>query len=209
MSTIIEPPVPQAEFAPVANGRLYTPDDLLQMPDEGRFELVDGKLVERNMGAESSLIATLLLTRVATFVAANARGITFTTDCGYQIYPQRPNLVRFPDGSFVRAGRLANNVVPKGHMRIVPDLIWEVVSPRDLAQNVQEKIEEYQSVSVPLIWVIYPSLQSIYVYRAGKPVERLGLSDTLTGSDVLPEFTCRISELFPYSLAESDQPVQS
>jgi Uma2 family endonuclease len=213
MSTIIEPnaTVPPA-FEPAergVNGRTYTPDDLLQMPDEGRFELVDGKLVERNMGAESSLVTTLLLTKVTVFVTANNRGLTFTTDCGYQIYPQRPNLVRYPDGSFVRAGRFPNNTVPKGHIRIVPDLVWEVVSPRDLAEDVQAKIEEYQSVHVPLIWVLYPNLRSIYVYRDGKPVERLGSDDTLTGGDLLPGFACRLADIFPFPAVEPEQQPQS
>ena len=39
----------------IANtGSLFTPDDLLQMEDAVNFELVDGKLVERHMGMEST-----------------------------------------------------------------------------------------------------------------------------------------------------------
>ena len=33
----------------------YTPEDLLTLPEYGRFELIDGQLVERKMGAKSSL----------------------------------------------------------------------------------------------------------------------------------------------------------
>ena len=36
----------------------YTPEDLLTLPDYGRFELIDGQLVERKMGAKSSYAAT-------------------------------------------------------------------------------------------------------------------------------------------------------
>ena len=35
----------------------YTPEEILTMPDGHRFDLVDGHLVERHMGAESSWIA--------------------------------------------------------------------------------------------------------------------------------------------------------
>jgi len=35
----------------------YTPEDLLTTPDSHRFDLVDGQLVERHMGAESSWVA--------------------------------------------------------------------------------------------------------------------------------------------------------
>ena len=213
MSTIIEPNaiVPPA-FEPAergVNGRTYTPDDLLQMPDEGRFELVDGKLVERNMGAESSLIGLLLMSRIASFVNAKSLGFAFSSDCGYQIFPNRPKLVRYPDGSFVRAGRLPNNVVPKGHMRVVPDMLLEGVSPNDLAEEVQEKLEDYQGVHVPLIWVVYPNLRSVYVYRDGKPVERLVFDGTLIGDDVLPGFTCQVAEIFPSAATEPEQQPQS
>ena len=33
---------------------LYTPEELLTLPDYGRFELIDGHLVERKTGAQSS-----------------------------------------------------------------------------------------------------------------------------------------------------------
>ncbi len=35
----------------------YTPEELLAVPSSHRFELVDGQLVERNIGAESSWVA--------------------------------------------------------------------------------------------------------------------------------------------------------
>jgi hypothetical protein len=40
---------------------LVTPEDLLKLPDADSYELVDGKLVERSMGMESSKIAATIL----------------------------------------------------------------------------------------------------------------------------------------------------
>jgi hypothetical protein len=46
----------------------YTPEDLLALPDYGRFELIDGQLVERKMGAKSSYAATnVLLTQFGNY----------------------------------------------------------------------------------------------------------------------------------------------
>jgi len=211
MSTVLEPDVLES-IPPLShvNGRIYTPDDLLQMPEEGRFELVDGQLVERNMGSESSQVTGRVFLRIGTFVEVNAAGVVFPSDCGYQIYPRRPKLVRFPDTSFVRTGRLPSNVAPKGHMRIVPDFVLEVVSPNDLACEVEAKIEEYLSVAVPLIWVVYPGSRSVYVYGAGKSVARLGVGDTLTADDVLPGFSCPVADIFPAHVETSqDQPQAS
>jgi len=47
---------------------LYTPEDLLMLPDYGRFELLDGHLVERKMGAQSSYAATNVIGLVWHFV---------------------------------------------------------------------------------------------------------------------------------------------
>jgi hypothetical protein len=61
----------------------YTPEDLLVLPDYGRFELIDGQLVERKMGAKSSLAATNLLVLMGYFVRSNNLGLVFQADCGY------------------------------------------------------------------------------------------------------------------------------
>ena len=53
--------------------RRYTPEDLLAMPDEKHHELVDGRLVERNMGAESGEVGGNLFLRLARS-AMKARG---------------------------------------------------------------------------------------------------------------------------------------
>ena len=44
-----------------------TPEELLNLPDAVSYELVDGKLVERNMGLESSEIAARILILIACF----------------------------------------------------------------------------------------------------------------------------------------------
>ena len=41
-------------------------------------------------------------------------------------------------------------------MPISPDLAVEVVSPRDMAGDVDRKVREYGELPVPLLWVIFP-----------------------------------------------------
>ena len=131
----------------------YTPEDLLALPDGHRFDLVDGHLVERSMGAESSWIAQQVNHRLCSYVAESRRGLVLGPDCGYQIFSDDPNRVRFPAGSFIHSGRLPNDVPPRGHVRIAPDLILEVVSPNDLAWEVDVKVTEYLQAGVLLVWV--------------------------------------------------------
>ncbi len=175
--------------------RQYTPDDLLLIPEGYRFELIDGLLVERYMGAESSLIGGKLFRLVGNHVAPQKLGHMFTAECGYQIFPD-PNRVRYADGSFIARGRLPNEKPPRGHVRIPPDMAFEVVSPNDLAEGVEAKIEEYLQAGVRLLWVVYPVSQTVYIYRAGGGISRLTKSQELTGEDVIPGFVCRVEDLF-------------
>src|SRR4029453_7354590 len=75
----------------------YTPEDLLAMPDGHRFDLVDGHLGERNMGAESSWIAQQINRYLGNYAETSQHGLVLGPDCGYQIFPDDPNRVRFPD----------------------------------------------------------------------------------------------------------------
>ena len=53
----------------------YTPEDLLTLPDTGRYELIDGQLVERNMGAKSSYLAARLLRLLG--LATDTQGLDY------------------------------------------------------------------------------------------------------------------------------------
>ena len=174
----------------------YTPDDLLAMPDEGRYELIDGQLVERKMGAKSSRVATRLVSRMDTFCDARGSGEVFQSNCGYQIFEPDGNRVRYADGSFIRAGRLPGDEPPQGHCRITPDLVIESVSPNDTAVEVEAKVEEWLDAGVRLVWVLYPNTQRVHVHTHARTFGKLGTEDVLTGGDVLPGFKCRVAEIF-------------
>lgn len=121
----------------------HSPEELLNLPDGPRYELIDGQLVERKRGARFSRIAAVLIRLLDQYAHAQGLGLVFATDCGYQIFPNNPSRVRYPDGSFIKRGRLPNDEPPEGHVRTAPDLVVEVVSPNDLAEELEEKLEDY------------------------------------------------------------------
>jgi Uma2 family endonuclease len=177
--------------------KLYTPEDLLLMEDGGRhYDLIDGRLVERHLGTKAGLIEASIIGPLAMFVRTERLGWVLGPSTGYQVFGPSKNNVRFMDGSFVARGRLANDQVPKGHMRIHPDLAVEAVSPNDLAEDVETKIEEYLQVGVRLLWVAFANTRRIMVYRAGGNVTRLTPTDELSGEDVVPGFRWRVEEVF-------------
>jgi Uma2 family endonuclease len=177
-----------------------TPEELLELPDAVNYELVDGKLVERHTGLESSEIAARIIILIGTFIRARKLGRLFGADAGYQCFPDAPGKVRKPDVSFVRAGRLKDDRAPKGHCFVPPDLVIEVVSPGDLAHEIEEKVVEYLGAGVPLVWVVYPPTRTVEIRRprasAQGPVSQLADADTISGEEVLPGFSCAVSEFF-------------
>jgi Uma2 family endonuclease len=180
----------------------YTPEDLLALPEPVQYELVDGQLVERNMGALSSLIGLTL----GHFMRAHCEpkhGWVFGADCGYQCFPDDPNKVRKPDVSFVRRERLPGGP-PKGHIRLAPDLAAEVLSPNDLATEVETKVQEYLGAGVKLVWVVNPDLRTVRVHRADGSITGLSEHDELDGEDVLSGFRCRVGELFTPAETENE-----
>jgi Uma2 family endonuclease len=185
----------------------YTPEDLLAMSDGVGFELVDGQLVERNMGAESSEVGGGLFARLYQFCGERGLGKVWPADNGFQCFPHRRGLVRRPDVSFVRAGRLPGDVSPEGWVKIPPDLAVEVVSPKDRVYELDEKLADYRNVSVPLVWVINPESRTATVYRADGPIGLLFEDDELSGEVIIPGFRCPLREILPPPRkAEQTQP---
>jgi Uma2 family endonuclease len=175
----------------------HTPEDLLTMPDAVSCELVDGELVERNMGAVSSWVAARVLALLSVVVERDSLGWLLGADGSYQCFGDDESRVRKPDVSFICRGRLPNETLPQGHVRIAPDLAVEVVSPNDRYYEVQAKVVEYLTAGVRQVWVIDPDNRTVTVrvLDVDQPTE-LREHDELTGGDVLPGFRCLVADLF-------------
>ena len=183
-------------MATAITDKLYTPEDLLTLPEAGRYELIDGQLVERNMGAKSSYVAARLLRLLGLVTDTQALGLLFGSDCGYQIFADDPSRVRYADGSLIRGGRLPGDTPPEGHCRLPPDLAIEAVSPNDLARAIEEKVEQWLAAGVHLVWVLYPDTHRLHVHRDDGTVSKLWADDVLSGEDVVPGFQCQVTEIF-------------
>jgi Uma2 family endonuclease len=161
------------------------------------FELVRGRLVEKSMGAEAGEVGIMLGSQLLNHVRANRLGTVYNSEGAYRCFPPPLKTVRKPDVSFVRRERLPNGRSPAGDLRIVPDLAAEVVSLHDAARDLEEKIDDYLSVRVPLLWVIHPNTRTAYVYRSNGSVTRLTERDHLDGEEVIPGFRCLLAEVLP------------
>ena len=175
----------------------FSPDDLLTMPDGDFYELVDGNLVERKMSMLSSYIAGVIFSMLFAFCRPNRSGWVLPEGTSYQCFSADPGKVRKPDVSFIRLERLsAEKAAARGHGRIAPDLTVEVISPNDLYDEIDAKVEEWLSAGVQLVWVVSPRKRTVTVHRADGTSGIFHENDELTGEDAVPGFRCQVRELF-------------
>jgi Uma2 family endonuclease len=114
--------------------------------------------------------------------------------------------VRRADVSFIRRERYSwDQLTHDGFMTLAPDLAVEVVSPNDYGREIEEKVDDYLRAGVPLVWVVYPEIRVVHVYRGDGTAGRFRGADELSGEDVLPGFRCKVDDLFPRP-AEADAP---
>jgi Uma2 family endonuclease len=126
----------------VAAKQLYTPEDLLVMPDAISYELVNGELVERQSGWKSSRIGASVAVLLMAHCDAHGLGWVVGAGASYQCFADAPNKVRKPDASFIRLERMPPGEEPEGRCRIAPDLAVEVISPTGLYDAIENKIVE-------------------------------------------------------------------
>jgi Uma2 family endonuclease len=132
--------------------------------------------------------------KLGAFVDAGPSGTLACNDAGI-ITERGPDSVRGPDISYWSKTRLRE--VPVGYIDVAPDMLVEVLSPGNSSRQIRKKLTEYFAKGVRLIWVIAPEDRTLTIYRTADEGRVLHESATVSGEDVLPGFTCRVSDLLP------------
>jgi Uma2 family endonuclease len=166
----------------------------IQTREKRLCELVDGVLVEKAMGFFESHVAAILIRFLDTFLDKHDLGIVAGADgilrLGY-------GLVRIPDVSFVSWGRLPHGRIPRQPIpNLVPDLAVEILSKSNTKKEMGRKLRDYFKSGVRLVWYIDPEARTIQVYTSVFKSKRLGVSQTLEGTPVLPGFSLSLREFF-------------
>jgi Uma2 family endonuclease len=176
---------------------LVTADELCSLPDDGfRYELVKGEVRRRPpAGSEHGAVVMNLGSPLHAFVRSHDLGVVFGAETGFKIASD-PDTVRAPDLAFVRRERIPEGGIPSGFWPGAPDLAVEVISPGDTYTEVEEKAHNWLNAGTRMVLVLNPRTRTVTIYTSPTAVVRLTESDTLTGGEVLPGFTCQVSGLF-------------
>ena len=129
------------------------------LPD--RYEVIDGEIQEKPpMSGYSGMVTNRVHRRLGEYGTRTGRGQALM-DILYRVpTPEDPGRNRKPDAAFVSFDRLPENQpIPyrDNPLDVIPELVVEVVSPTDSADELDKKIGEYFRAGVQLVWVVYPN----------------------------------------------------
>ena len=136
----------------------------------------------------------LVIKVLGEYVTRRGVGYLLTNDTGI-IVERKPDTLRGTDVMvFLRHAKLAD--FKNKYVEDVPDLIVEVVSPSDRPKQLNRRVAQYLRRGVPLVWLIDAEHHTVTVCRSTEFQKVLDESDELTGNGVLPDFSCKVVDLF-------------
>lgn len=190
---------------PVTVALRFTSADLESLPDLPgvRYEIIDGELLvsrQPQLGhqhASGQIYAALL-----TWSEQTGAGLPFMTPG--LVFSEDNDVI--PDLVWVSMSRLAESRDEKGHLRLAPELVVEVLSP-GRANEVRDrelKLNLYSRQGVREYWIVDWPARTVEVFQLTHG--QLEREATLSGSDILespllPGFSFPVSSLWSPHLA--------
>jgi len=168
--------------------------EALEAPRKRICELIDGVLVEKAMGYSESLLATVLISALWSFVRSRNLGLVTAPDGTMRLWAGR---VRIPDVAFTSWDRMPGRRRPPQPIPdLAPDLAVEVLSRSNTPAEMRLKRRDYFAAGVRVVWEVDPEARTVSVYTAVEGPTVHTQADTLDGGNVLPGFTLALSDLF-------------
>jgi Uma2 family endonuclease len=175
------------------------PEAEIELPE--RYEVINGEIVEALPTSWcASEVANLIRDEVAAYAKASHSGRCRNDMMFHVPFPADPTRNRRPDIAFITFDRWpADRALPyRGEPAdVVPDLMVEVASPNDKAEELLSKEFEYLEAGARLVWLAYPALGVDYAYESSDSLRRFKIGEELDGGSVLPGFHVPMANLFP------------
>ena len=122
----------------------------------------------------------------------NKLGVVFDSSGGFKL----PNGAdRSPDAAWIPLEKW-QALTPQQKERFLPlspDFVIELMSPSDNIETARKKMQEYLDNGTRLGWLINRKTREVEIYRQGQAVEILTNPESLSGENMLPEFSLNLT----------------
>ena len=167
----------------------------LQEPEGVRYELCEGELiVTPSASLFHNRLRDELNARLSAFVKSRKLGlITSETDMRLA-----RDVVRRPDVAFISAERVRDIDQHKVPVPLSPDLVIEIVSENDRADDLILKVRQYLAAGTRAVWLLYPNTCLAYRYVPSKLEPEVRSADaghTFEEPEMLPGFSIPLAEI--------------
>ncbi|NPB03111.1 MAG: Uma2 family endonuclease [Thermotogae bacterium] len=178
-----------------SKAKFWTYEDYLRNTDEGRYELINGRL--EKMPAPSFMhqrVLSKLFVKLRLWVENRGKGevlpAPFDVILGEKLVVQ-------PDIVFIAKENLKN--VKGGRLFGAPDLVVEIVSPQTVRRDTFVKKRLYAEAGVKEYWIVYPEERAIevWVLKDGKyELHSVAEGEGKVKSEVLKGLEVDVGEVF-------------
>lgn len=191
------------ETPATAPTRLMTTEEMLALPDDGVERwLIRGQLREKGKAMTvRNRIHSRVMIRVGKFLdnwldeQPKPRGEVCGGEAGVRLR-QTPDSTVGIDVVYISAELAARRSKDTTLIDGVPVLVVEILSPNDVIEDINDKIDEYLDTGVQLVWIIDPRRRTVTVYRQGADAELFTGNQELSGEPHLPGFRVAVARLF-------------
>ena len=179
-----------AQEIPLDQRTDVTVDELERLSLPFPAELYNGKVVYKMPNPAHGMIQNTMGRKIGNYLESHPIGLVFG-NTNFRLWPERKRESRAPDVSFILKDRLPKNMFHYPPM--APDLAVEILSPDDSFEDMMEKVDEYLSQGVKLVWVVITRTREVLVCsKQSKYVVR----DKLTAPELLPGFELPVEAIF-------------
>jgi Uma2 family endonuclease len=167
--------------------RLLTAQELLEMPGDGRRELIEGVLHEMPpAGGDHGSVASEIDRLLGEYRLVHG-GRTFAAETGFLLSGD-PDTVRAPDAAYLIEEHARRVGRSPGYWPGAPDLAVEVVSSSDSFTSVHEKALAWLAAGASVVLVVDPAARHVTRYRAPDDVVVLADDQPVDCAPAMPGF---------------------
>lgn len=173
----------------------FTYEDYKNMPEDERYELIDGELI---MAAAPKKVHQRVDMRLGAkfFVHVETNDLGEVYSAPFDVYLSDTNVVQ-PDLLFVSKERLG--IITEANVQGAPDLVVEILSPSTASMDWNRKRELYTEYGVKEYWIVAPEVRLVWLLLPRDGVlEISGVygDGQIVSSTVIEGFSVNPSDIF-------------